>query len=64
MELLVFGRRRGEDGGNRQHDGGALVDAAVTQLVDHDRGQDDTQNLQENRERISTADSSPGQDDQ
>lgn len=48
MELLVFGRRRGEDGGNGQHHGGPLVDGAVTHLVDHDGGQDDAQNLEEN----------------
>lgn len=36
VELLVLGRRWREDRGHRQHDGGALVDAAVTHLVEHD----------------------------
>lgn len=43
MELLVFGWRRGEDGGDRQHDGRSV---GVTQLVDHDGGQRHAEQLE------------------
>lgn len=43
VQLLVFGRRCGEDGGDRQQDGGSV---GVTQLVDHDGGQNHSQQLE------------------
>ena len=49
MQLLVFGRRRGEDGGDGQQDGGSV---GVTQLVDHEGGESHAQQL-EGRHRFS-----------
>lgn len=44
MQLLVFGRSRGEDGGHRQHGGRS---GRVPHLVDHDGGQGHAQDLQD-----------------
>lgn len=43
VQLLVFGRRSGEDGGDRQQDGGSV---RVTHLVNHDGGQNQAQQRQ------------------
>lgn len=43
MQLLVFWRCCGEDGGDRHEDGGSV---GVTHLVDHDGGQDHAQQLE------------------
>lgn len=43
MQLLVFGWRCAEDGGDGQQDGGSV---GVTQLVDHDGGQAQAQQRQ------------------
>lgn len=44
MQLLVLGRSRGEDGRHAQDGGGS---GWVPHLVDHDGGQDHTQDLQD-----------------
>lgn len=46
VQLLVFGRRHGEDGGDRHQDGGSV---GVTQLVDHGGGQNQAQQLEGDR---------------
>lgn len=45
VQLLVLGRRRGEDGGHRQQHRGSV---GVTQLVDHDGGQNQAEQLEGN----------------
>lgn len=51
LQLLVLGQAGAEDGGDAEQDRGSV---GVTQLVDHDGGQNHAQNLQRHRDHRET----------